>query len=96
MTYQLGGSSNLWAGRLGIIDKFDFYNKDKKWEMPFENYEEYLKYCNIILSKYFDIDFNNFIDSEKFSNDFDIHKTIWNIPPLNLKKFTISGLKIKD
>ena len=85
MAIQTGGSLNLWSGRLGLLDKFDFecyqmYSKDF-----FSTYEDYLFWVSEVLKDHFDFRIDELTDQIIISSHLEAHISKWQTPPLNFK-----------
>ena len=105
LSKQVGGTSNLWSGRISPLEKNDFNSQSKYlngWPINFSDLEEYYKKASIFFNINYDdmwgskLKFENYIPykfNKTFKEEFEYKKFIWNEPIFNCKKQLESFLK---
>lgn len=96
---QIGGSSNLWSGRLSILENSDinYGNKEfKSWPIKYKELFQYYKLASCILNINFEEIWSsnksiekhipNIFKDEIFGN-FDFKKFLWQYPPFNCNDY---------
>ena len=85
MAIQTGGSLNLWSGRLGLLDKFDFESNHLYSKDFFSSYRDYLFWVSEVLKDHFDFKIDKLTNESVISSELKAHISKWQTPPLNFK-----------
>ena len=95
---QIGGSSNLWSGRLAILENIDIDYESKKfksWPIKYKELYQYYKLASYKLN----LNFEEIWSSNKIRENipknfkdeifrkFDFKKFLWQYPPFNCKDY---------